>query len=470
MKQPSNEAVAGSNRAVLLEGEEHKLLWKLAAPMIIAVQVMSTQAVVNSYFLGRWSEHALNMAAFAAPLCWLTSAAFVGYGTGVTSAVSRAMGSGSAGVDVLGRGGMAWGVVISLAMSALGLMLGGLLYPRLGLSDDALPLMQVYMDCWWLGLPCVAITLTGTALLRGAGETRRSGGILILVSLLNIALDPLLIFGLGPIPALGAFGASLATVLSWVLGAVLTLRLMQRQLRLFRGLAAPVQMRSAASTIMPVAIPAISMFLVGPVGGTVLAAIAAKSGEAEVTAFGVAARVYGFAEFLPIALSSGLAPLVGQNFAAGRHARVVRAVRFAQRDSILWGVVVAMIVCALAQPIAGIFTSDPLTIERLVVALRFWMLALASSGMIRITASAFNAVGNGMRAAGITFLRFLVFPIPLAVFGLQLFGFYGTLAAIPLAAMLSHALAALWLHRSGLAVPVDDPALVSAGQQATAVE
>jgi putative MATE family efflux protein len=455
---------ASSQGASLLEGDLQVQLIRLSVPMLIALLVMTTQGVVDSLFFGRLGVDALNMIAFAAPLCWLSTSVLVGYGVGLTSAVARCIGAErSSEASALASVGILIGLAGCVAMGAAGLVWGPALYARLGVPPAVLPLLETYMNCWWYGMPAVALTVVGTAVLRGTGETQTSGAIFLLAALLHLLLDPIFIFGLGPIPALGVFGGSLGTVLGWVVAAAVALYFIHGRLPVLRGLPTRIGVREFMRTAAPVSVPAMVTYLLPPLGGTIMAVIMGHFGASEVTGFGVSTRIYGLTEALPIAVSAGLAPLVGQNFAAGRHDRVADAVRLAKLNVIGWGIGAGLLVAVIAGRASALFTDDPGVAERLALAVRIQMLGLASGGVIIIGSAFFNAVGSGTSATVLALLRNLVAPIPLALVAGRLWGFEGAVAGMSLGWILVHGVTSVWLRlafRQATArpLPVQEPA------------
>jgi Na+-driven multidrug efflux pump len=263
--------------------------------------------------------------------------------------------------------------------------------------------------------------------------------------LINALLDPILIFGLGPIPAMGMKGAAIATLVSWIVGfSYLFYYLIVKLELIYKGIPSLKIFISSSREMLRIGIPASGANMLTPVAAGVMTAIAAGYGESTVAAFGVGSRIESIASLLVLALSSTLPPFMSQNLGAGRLDRIAESYRMTLRFILLWQLLIYGVLALTAGMIAAVFTED----ENVAAGIRMfiWILPLGYGlqGVIILTNSAFNALHKPMVALYLSIARFFVFYVPLAWAGSELFGLWGFYGG----ALLGNALMAVLSWRS----------------------
>jgi putative MATE family efflux protein len=423
----------------LLRGPISPALRRLVLPILIGLFVVGAQGAINTYFVARLGSQPLAAMSFAVPLTTLLTSVFIGYGVGVTSTVSRALGARrSHDAAMYARVGLILASAIALSMLLLGLGLGDATFRLLAIDARLLVYVEQYALYWLLGLPLTAVTLAGTAALRGAGETRSSGAILMLCAGLNLCLDPLLIFGCAGWPGLGIAGAGIASSASYAVAALITLRTLRRRTPLLAdGIASLGEFVSCARAILGVSAAAIATYVMYPVLNTCVTVLMAKHGTDAVSAYGVAARVQGMFEVVPLAAAAGLAPFVGHNWGAHQHGRVEQALTQTRKFLLLWGMALWLGLAALSGPLAHLFVTDASTFQRLRVAFVWLPVGAASNGMFLAVNASLNAIGKPLSSANLTLLRYIVLGVPLALLLDWAFGVRGLLLCASAAAMLA---------------------------------
>ena len=244
--------------------------------------------------------------------------------------------------------------------------------------------------------------------------------------LINALLDPILIFGLGPVPAMGMQGAAIATLISWIVGfSYLFYYLIVKLELIYKGIPSLKVFISSSREMLRIGIPASGANMLTPVAAGVMTAIAAGYGESTVAAFGVGSRIESIASLLVLALSSTLPPFMSQNLGAGRLDRIAESYRMTLRFILLWQLLIYGVLALTAGMIATIFTEY----ENVAAGIRMfiWILPLGYGlqGVIILTNSAFNALHKPMVALYLSIARFFVFYVPLAWAGSELFGLWG---------------------------------------------
>ena len=268
--------------------------------------------------------------------------------------------------------------------------------------------------------------MTGNAILRAGGNTKTPSMLMAFAGFSNAVLDPLLIFGLGPFPALGIQGAAWATVISWAMAFAYLYRLLIfKQEMISRKFPSPEVMATSGREMLRIGIPAAGANMMTPLAAGVMTAIAAGFGNSAVAAFGVGARLEPIATLLVLAMSTSLPPLISQNYGAGHVNRVAEAYRIAIRFVLVWQLLIYGVLALLAPVIAEVFSDDPEVIST--IRLFLWILPLGygMQGVIILTNSSLNALHQPMSALWLSIARFFVFYVPLAWLGSVYFGLWG---------------------------------------------
>lgn len=275
-----------------------------------------------------------------------------------------------------------------------------------------------------------------------------SAAVMLLSSLLNILLDPLLIFGWGPVPALGIQGAAIASVLAWSVTTLLALHLLyHRKSMLLLRLPALHDMLGNWRKVLSISLPAALSNMMTPLANGILTALVAVHGAEAVAAFGAGARIESLSLLVCLALSMTLPPFISQNFGALKLERVKAAYRSAIRFALIWQLLIFGILVLAAGSIARLFSADP-DVARW---LQTWMLIVpAGFGFQAITflsASSFNALHQPMRAMRISLFRLFLMYVPLGWLGNHFFGLSGMFAALVCANAITAIMASTWVKR-----------------------
>lgn len=326
--QASGPSKAAARTKLLLEGPIVATLLRLAAPnLVVNMVLIAVTATVDAYFIAQLGSSALAGLSLVFPLIMLLQqVANSSMGGAVASAVARAIGAGrhdDASALVVHA------LVIAAGMAALfsaAVLLGGpRIYALMGGSGDTLAAALDYSNAIFAGALAYWVLSTLTSLVRGAGQAAVLAAVYIAAELLHIALVPLLMFGLGPLPALGITGAGLATVLSfsassaflaWYVASGRTaIRLSLSGVRLSRRLFVEILRVGAPMSLQP---------LLYNFALTVLTGYVALLGAAELAGFGIAVRLEYLVYPLAFSLGAGLIAMVGTNIGAGQRARAAR--------------------------------------------------------------------------------------------------------------------------------------------------
>jgi putative MATE family efflux protein len=412
------------------------------------VAIISFDAV-DLFFVSRLGDAPLAAMSFCFPVIWLLTSVNIGFEAGAASTISRAVGAGELAIarrlttDTALLAGLS-----SAVLAGLGLLTIPLVFPLLGAGPELMPLIGDYMGVWFWAMPAASVYWVCLAAMRARGNSMLEGKIITLAALINMALDPILIFGLFGFPRLEIAGAALATLASNLLVLLGTMAYLHLRLDV---LATPfVAARKIVASwrrVLVIGLPATLTNTIVPVSNGVIVALVAGYGAPAVAGLGVAMRIEPLALIAFYALSAVTSPFMGQNFGAGRIDRLEAARAWIGRVSLLLGMALALALFVLAQPLSGLFTATAETLE--VSTTYLWILPLSYGGygMVMCACAAFNGLGNPGPAVMLSALRALVVLMPLALLGQALFGLPGLFAGAAVSNLLVGLFGYRWLGR-----------------------
>jgi Na+-driven multidrug efflux pump len=256
--------------------------------------------------------------------------------------------------------------------------------------------------------------MLSNAMVRANGDSKRPSLIMIGDAAMNVVLTPLLVFGVGPLPALGIEGAALGTLIARCLASMAALHLVVRGEGLVE-ICVPDRRAFAGSArrILAIGVPAAVGNASNPAGMAVATALIAVLGSQTVAGFGVATRLEAFAILPMLALSSAIGPMTGQNLGADRVDRARRALVVAYLLCAGWSIVLAGAFALFGTALAGVFASEQAVAEEAAQYLHIVPISLWGYGVAIVAAGGFNGLGKPLTALGYSLTRILLFYVPL---------------------------------------------------------
>ncbi|WP_163557469.1 MATE family efflux transporter [Halomonas sp. NO4] len=454
-RTPASSAVPPSRRPVrreLLEGPIAATLLRKSLPVVGGMIAMMSFNLVDAWFIARLGTAPLAAVSFTFPVVFTVISLAIGLGIGTSAVVARRLGQGDlTTVRRRATDAALLALAVGVVLSALGLATLEPLFRLLGADDTLMPHVRDYMGIWYLGAAAVIVPRVLNSVLRAQGNTLVPGLTMALAALLNGVLDWLLIFGAGPLPALGVSGAALATVLSW--SAMALALVFQRDLRELIDLAGLTLAGLADSwrELSRIAVPAAITSVFTPLAMGMLTRIMAGHGHDAVAGFGVGTRLDAIAQIGVLALSMTLPPLVSQNSGAGQIDRVRRAILGCFAFVLVWQLGVWLLLQGLAPWLVASYADGPAMGEVLRTFLWWVPLGLGAQGVVILSVSSLNALHEPGRAMRLSVIRLFVLTVPLAWLGGRLAGPTGVFVGMLLANALV-ALVAWWQIRERLAV------------------
>ena len=420
------------NKAKLLQGPVGKTLISLAMPMAFGIVAIILFTVVDTFYVGRLGAEQLAAMGFTFPISYIVMSIAMGLSVGTSSTIARAIGEGhQLKVQRLATDGLGLAFVIVTCFSLIGLTNLNTIFSMIGAKGEILELISDYMIPWCLGVGLLVIPMVGNGALRATGDTKTPATIMVIAGIVNIVLDPFLIFGIGPFPRLELQGAALATVVSWGVTFTASLWILGKREGMIRlPIFDPKHTFDSWKQILHIGVPAAGANMMEPLSMAVITRMISEYGKEAVAAFGVGGRLEALSLIGIWALSMVMTPFVGQNFGAGNCDRVRAAVRFGVKFSLVWGGVTFTVLYFLSGIIAPIFNDNKAVIASVILFLQIIPISYAMYGISTLVNSTFNALGKPLQASLVIILHLFVFVLPLAYLGSKVYGLKGIFVGI----------------------------------------
>ena len=441
---------ASTERRDLLNSPIGKTIKSMTIPMLIGMVMMMSFGLVDTFFIGLLGTQELAAISFTFPVTFTLISLHIGLGIGTSAVIARFLGSNSHDqAKESGTGALMLAFVLAVILALVGLLTIDPIFILLGATDGLLVHIREYMVVWYAAGVFLAMPMVGNSILRASGDTKTPSYIMASGGLINVILDPILIFGWGPIPAMGMQGAALATLIAWALGLIYILYLLayKRQLILPRLLKLK-ELRRTIGGILKIGLPAAGANMLTPIAGGILTAVVAGYGPGAVAAWGVGGRLESIASIVILALSMSLPPFISQNYGANNLLRVSKAYQICVRFVVVWQLLVFVVIYMLSGVLARLFSTEPEVINLIQAYLMIVPLGYGVQGIVILTNSSFNAMHLPMSALLMSVLRLFVFFVPISYLGSYLFDLKGMFFAGIVANVLTAAVAYIWFSRA----------------------
>jgi len=423
-----------------------KLLLRFSGPPIVSMVMGASYNVVDAIFVGRLGPESLAALSIAFPLMMIFMSIGTGSGVGAASLISRRLGTG----DQEGANRVA-GVSIALAI-LIGALITLVCLPNLeallrlfGASGPVLPLAKSYMSILLTFQVLNSFLMIIGSVIRAEGSPIFSSGAQIVSVLTNIALDPVLIFGLGPMPAMGVAGAATATVIGRGVGGLIYL---------VYFISGRTSYRFRPSYFLPRLRILIEVYRVGIASmarqGAMSIVIALANGVASsfgvipLAVMGVMIRCMRLVGMVNMGLGQGMLPLVGYNFGAKQKERVGEIVIKAGLVGFSWGLLWWLVFMLFSPQVMSVFNTDPRFLLEGTQALRIFVLLFFAVGLQMVVTFFFQGIGKGLPSLVLASARQVIFLIPGLLILPRMFGLTGLWVAFPVADALSIILTLTW--------------------------
>lgn len=415
--QSIKEALRGSHQDYTT-GSLNRSIILLAIPMVLEMVLESLFAVVDVFWVSRLGPNAIATVGLTESVLTLVFAVGLGLSMSTTAMVARRIGEkDSDGAAIAAVQAIILGLIASIVIGLPFFFLAPKLLGAMGATPAIVAGGSGYTRIALGGSGVVLMLFLNNAIFRGTGDAAIAMRLLWVSNILNLVLDPCLIFGLGPFPRMGVTGAALATFTGRGIGVL------YQFYRLFRGterlciLACHLRLNiEVLWRLVKVSFTGILQFLIGQASWIGLVRIVSLFGAPALAAYTIAIRIVIFAILPSWGLSNAAATLVGQNLGAGHPDRARNAV---WRTG-LWNMIflgsLGLVFIAFAPFIIGLFTADPEVLRTAIPCLRIFSCGNIAFAYGMVLMQAFNGSGDTLTPTYVNLFGFWILEIPLAWF------------------------------------------------------
>lgn len=415
-------------REAILTAPVDKVLYQLTKPMVIGILAVFFFQLVDTYFISLLGTTSLAAVGFAMPVTMLVMNLSIGLGIAASALIAKAFGAGD---DLEAkRAAMAalmLSVVLGIVISVVGLFVNDYLFRLLGASEELLPEIWKFMLWWWPGSVVMLVMMVQNSSMRATGNTKLPSQMMLVAAVLNALLDPLLIFGLGPVPAMGVGGAALASSLCWLIVLAVILTNQRRSGFLSRHGMTWQQTKDLWKRMMALGIPAMVTNMMVPIAGAILLVMVAPLGEEAVAGFGVGMRLEPFALIVILALTSTLPTFVAQNHGAHQDDRIFQALLSSFKFLLILQGAIVVIFWLTGHWIAALFSDEPAVQQTIIEYIRWLPIGYFGMGVVLCVNSALNSLQKTSHSMVLNTVRLFIFYVPGAFIGSYLAGYSGLL-------------------------------------------
>jgi putative MATE family efflux protein len=410
-------AVRGVEKEVTT-GSINRALLVLSIPMILEMVMESLFSVIDILFVSRIGVEAVATVGLTESVITLVYSVSIGMSMGVTAMVARRIGEkkpGAAAVASVQAIGI--GVLVSVLIGMVGVIYADRILELMGGSEEVIREGAIYTRIVMGSNVVIMLLFLLNGVFRGAGDASLAMQSLWLANGINILLDPLLIFGIGPFPELGLKGAAIATATGRGIGVLFQFWLLIRGSSVVRLTLQHLRVRwDIIRRLVKVSANGALQFLISSASWIFLMRIIAMFGDEAVAGYVIAIRLIIFTILPSWGLSNAAATLVGQNLGAGQPDRAERSVWRAGLINTIFLVSVSLIYIIFAPQIIQLFDNTPAVVEAGVVTLRIICLGYVFFAYGMVLSQAFNGAGDTRTPMLINIFCFWLLEIPLGYF------------------------------------------------------
>lgn len=394
-----------------------KLLFNMAIPMVVSMLMQALYNIVDSAFVGMYSTHALEAVSIAFPIQNLMIAFATGTGVGINALLSRHLGEKKfEAADTTANTGLFLAICSYILFAILGLTI---VRPFFSMQSDIAEVVNYGEEYLTVILLCgfgIFGEITNERLLQATGRTVYSMITQGTGAVLNIILDPIMIFGYCGMPALGVKGAAIATVIGQCVAFILALIFnikVNKEVNIRISKIFKPQLQEIIK-IYEIGIPSIIMTSITSFLTVGMNLILKKFSEDAITVFGVYFKLNSFV-FMPVfGLNNGMVPILSYNYGAKKHDRIIKTVRLGMSCAVIYMLAGLAVFEIMPDKLLMIFSASENVMNIGVTALRIIALSFIFAGIGIVSSTVFQSIGNPLHSLLISVLRQLVIILPVA--------------------------------------------------------
>lgn len=410
------QALAGSATINYTEGSIARASFLLAVPMILEMAMESVFAIVDIFFVAGLGAEAVAAVGLTEAVISLLYAIAIGISMAATAMVARRIGEQNPDAAARVAGQAIWiGATISVLVGVLGYWYYADILRLMGGDESLISTSASYTQIMLSGSFTIVFLFLNNAVFRGAGDASIAMRALVLANGINIVLDPILIYGWGPIPGMGVAGAAIATNIGRGIGILYQLyylctrghrlQILWRHLALQPGI---------VMQLLRISVGGIAQYLIATASWVFLMRLVAQHGNDAVAGYTIAIRVVIFVLLPSWGLSNAVATLVGQNLGAGKADRAEKTVWQIARYNLVYMVSVALILIFFPTWVMSFFSDQTDVVQNGVQSLRILSYGFVFLAIGSVVTQAYNGAGDTMTPTWINVFAFWVVQVPLA--------------------------------------------------------
>lgn len=412
-------------RAVFLEGSLLRHILVMTGTGAIGLMAIFLGDLANIFFLGRLGDvEVVAAVGYASSIQFLTISIGIGLAIAASSLVSPALGAGRrVRACSLSTSAHVWTFAASAVLALAVYLAVSPLLTMFGAAGRTHQLASSYLKIIVPTLPLLATGMTSSAVLRSVGDARRSMYVTLAGAIVNTALDPVFIFGLG----LGIEGAAIASAISRI--AIFAIGLYG--VILVHGLFGQPRLRQAMRDLAPlggVAVPAVLTNVATPVANAYVTAAMSTHGDAAVAGWAIIGRIIPVAFGVIYALSGSIGPIVGQNFGGGRYDRMRQGFTLSLLVTAAFTGASWLLLALLARPLADLFLLTGEAADLVILFCRWLAPLFVFLGWLFVANAVFNTLGRAHYSTMLNWARATIGTIPFVMVGGRIWDAPGVLA------------------------------------------
>jgi putative MATE family efflux protein len=409
-----SEAAAGGLEA--LDRGISRQMWSIALPVTLGSLIETLYNLTDAFFLGKLGSAQISAPSIAFSLIFFLIVFGMGFSGAGTTLIAQAKGRGDRERMSFYLGQMTFLlIVVSLFLACLGLGLARPLLRLLGTPEEVFGYTYTYTTICFLGIPFSFIYYALQAAFTAVGDSFTPLWVHLVAVALNVALDPLLIFGLGPIPALGVAGAAIATVSSQAVSAAISLAILVKGRHGMKLSLSNLRPRAEAQKlIVDIGLPSSVGQAISSLGFTVLQGFVNAFGASAIAAFGVGNRITGLFDIPARGIASAATTLVGQALGARDEARAKRVVRISLKGCLIFMTPLLVFAFFFGGDLIRFFVNDPEAIKLGDVMFKIVSPSVLMFGLFLAATGAFQGAGDTRVIMVLSIVRLWVLRVPLA--------------------------------------------------------
>jgi putative MATE family efflux protein len=409
------EALRGSHQDYT-SGNLNRAILLLAIPMVLEMVLESLFAVVDVFFVGRLGADAVATVGLTESLLSLIFAVAIGLSMSTTAMVARRIGEKDPeDASVSGVQAIVLGLSVSLLVGVPCFIFAPKLLQLMGATPDIVTIGSGYARIALGGSGAILMLFLNNAIFRGAGDAAIAMRLLWVSNIINLVLDPCLIFGLGPFPRMGVTGAALATFTGRSIGVLYQFYRLGKGTERLPSLARHLRVNMAVLwRLLRVSITGILQFAIAHTSWIGLVRIVSTFGAAALAGYTIAIRIIIFVILPSWGLSNAAATLVGQNLGAKKPERAESSVWRTGFYNMVFLGAIGVVLIVFAEPVVRLFTQDPEVVPLAASCLRILSYGNIGYAYGMVMLQAFNGAGDTITPTWVNLFGFWFLEIPLA--------------------------------------------------------